>query len=268
MKKKQIVKVYGGLGNQLFQYSFALYLKKFNKKEVLLDTNEFNYVNHHSGLELNKLIYNEFSSISFIKHFKYRISKSLYRYKFYKQEISDVNKLPSIEEFENIEYFDGYWQTYSMVNKVQDELFKSLRPLKINGLKINDNSVGIHVRRGDYLNSKEIYMGSCNIEYYKTAVEILNEKMLEPEFYIFSDDIPWCKQNFDFIKNKKFVDFNDSSFEDFILLIRLRNKIISNSTFSWWAAMLNKNSNIIVSPNKWNNQILYDDFLPKSWIKI
>jgi len=260
--------VYGGLGNQLFQYSFALYLRKYSKNEILLDTNEFSYVKHHAGLELDKLIFSEFKSISIFNHLKYRLLKSLFKHKYYQQNFNDINKLPSVEEFKNFEYLDGYWQTYSMVNKVQDELFKSLRPLKIDGLKINDNSVGIHVRRGDYLNSSEIYMGSCNIEYYKTAVEILNEKILDPEFYIFSDDIPWCKQNFGFIKNKKFVDFNDSSFEDFILLIRLRNKIISNSTFSWWAAMLNKNSNIIVSPNKWNNQISYDDFLPKSWIKI
>ena len=268
MKKKHIIKVYGGLGNQLFQYSFALYLKKFSKKEILLDTNEFHYVKHHSGLELNKLIFNEFRSISFIKHLKYRFLKSLFKPKFYKQKLSDVNRLPSVKEFENIEYFDGYWQTYSMVKKIQGELYKSLKPLKISGLKINDNSVGIHVRRGDYLNSKEIYMGICNIDYYKTAVEILNEKILNPDFYIFSDDIPWCKKNLGFIKNKKFVDFNNSSFEDFILLIKFRNKVISNSTFSWWAAMLNKNSKIIISPSKWNNQITYDDFFPKSWIKI
>ena len=266
--KKKIVKVYGGLGNQLFQYSFALYLKKFSKKEILLDTNEFNYVKHHSGLELNKLIFNEFRSISFIKHLKYRFLKSLCKYKFYKQEMIDINKFPSIKDFENVEYFDGYWQTNSMVNNVKDELFKSLIPQKTNGLKTDVNSVGIHVRRGDYLNSKELYMDICNIEYYKTAVGIINEKITNPEFYIFSDDITWCKQNFNFIKNKKFVDFNDSSFEDFILLIKFRNKIISNSTFSWWAAILNNNSNIIISPNKWNNQISYDDFFPKSWIKI
>lgn len=268
MKKKQIVKIYGGLGNQLFQYSFALYLRKYSNKEILLDTNEFSYVKHHSGLELDKLIFNEFKSISFFNHLKYRFLKSLFKFKFYNQKMSDVNKLPSIKEFENIEYFDGYWQNYSMITMIQDELYKSLRPLKINDLKINDNSVGIHIRRGDYLNaedSKDLYL---NPNYFKNAVEILNEKIVNPEFYVFSDDIPWCKKNLEFIKNKKFVDFNNSSFEDFILLIRLRNKIISNSTFSWWASILNKNSNIIISPSKWNNKITYDDFFPKSWIKV
>ena len=268
MKKKQIVKVYGGLGNQLFQYSFALYLRKYSKKEILLDTNEFSYIKHHSGLELDKLIFDEFKSISIFNHLKYRLLKSLFKHKYYQQNSNDINKLPSVEEFKNFEYLDGYWQTYSMINLIKEELLKSLRPSELNGVEINEKSVGVHIRRGDYLNSKEIYSGNCNTEYYKSAVEILEEKIVNPQFYIFSDDIPWCKKNFEFIKNKKFVDFNSSSFEDFTLLLKFRNKIISNSTFSWWASMLNNNSNIVITPKTWNNKISYTDFFPNSWIKI
>lgn len=270
MKNKQVIKIYGGLGNQLFQLSFAIYLSKLSNKKILLDINEFKYVNHHSGFQLSRLFKINFPVLNFFEHVKYKFLKLFFLKNnvYLKQNEKSANKIPSINKILKSEYFDGYWQNLTMVNSILEELVFSLKPSDSVKTEILDHFVAIHVRRGDYLLNEDMYLNICDKDYYKKAVNYFKDNLEDPKFFIFSDDIEWCKSNFSFIKNHMFVDYNKSAFEDFILMMKFKNKIISNSTFSWWAAMLNSQSKNVIAPKVWNNYIDYNDFFPESWIKI
>ena len=118
------------------------------------------------------------------------------------------------------------------------------------------NTVSIHIRRGDYLKDKQ-RNNICNVEYYKLAIEKIKTYIEHPSFFVFSDDINWCKENF---QNEEFnfIDWNtgNNSFIDMQLMSNCKHNIIANSSFSWWAAWLNINSNkIIIGPMYWFDNI-------------
>jgi hypothetical protein len=129
----------------------------------------------------------------------------------------------------------------------------------------------LHIRRGDYLTN--IVHNTNKEDYYKNAIKLIEEKVKNPVFYIFSDEIEWVKQNFDIKYPTVYVDFNDAltNFEDIKLMSSCKHNIIANSSFSWWSAWLNENSNkIVIAPKQWFTDVSRNtkDIIPKSWIKI
>jgi hypothetical protein len=272
LKNKKVVKIFGGLGNQLFQYSLALFLKNnFKKNNILLDLNEFRYVKHHSGFELDKLLKIQFENLNFLSHFKYKYFKSILIKKrvYFNQKNKDTNIMPNVSELENFNYLEGYWQNLELVNHILGELRESLILQKKSlNFSFKENFVAIHIRRGDYLQNQNMYGNICDLNYYKNAIEIFNQMKGTYEFYIFSDDLTWCKENFNFLKHKTYIDFNKTVIEDFNLFLNFRNKILSNSTFSWWASILNPDNLTVICPRIWNNKIEYKNFIPENWMKI
>lgn len=135
----------------------------------------------------------------------------------------------------------------------------------------SSDSVSIHVRRGDFANP----VATGNIypvygrDYYKKAIEIIQEKVFVPKFYIFSDDIEWVSDNLDFIDNRVIVNHNsiDKGYADLWLMSICKHNIITNSTFSWWAAWLNDNpEKVVVCPEKWRNDTTdTSGMLVKDW---
>ena len=267
---KKNVKIFGGLGNQLFQFSFAIYLnKKFNSR-VYLDINEFKYKKHHSGFKLSEIISVRFEFLSFYSHLKIKAFNffNITQKKYYKQDENFINQIPPLGELIGNKYFEGYWQNLTMVNFIYDELRNSLKLFDDERIQVGSNFIAIHVRRGDYLLNEEMYAGICDDNYYINAMNFFKTKIKNPVFYVFSDDISWCKLNFNFRDNIVFVDFTNSAVEDFNLLVKFQNKIISNSTFSWWSAFLGNHIATVVAPKIWNNSIVYNDFIPNNWIKL
>lgn len=289
-----IVKVIGGLGNQMFQYAFYESLKDYYKN-VKLDIFDFEGYNLHNGYELESMfkINASYSSKEDSNSFKLYdstfISKIIKKvpvfknftnkYYFRENQLSynpEVFKLKS----RNI-YFDGYWQSEKYFNYKQDFIRNKLtlkkklegRNLKLLNYIQNTQSVSIHIRRGDYLISKrniERYGDICNLPYYNKAISIIQSKISNPKFVIFSDDINWTKKNLK-VEDGIYVDWNQNinSSLDMILMSKCKNNIIANSTFSWWGAWLNNNSNkIIITPKKWNNDKNTKDIVPNEWIKI
>jgi hypothetical protein len=111
----------------------------------------------------------------------------------------------------------------------------------------NCNSVCLNVRRGDLLNYKDANV--LPIEYYKKAVKIMDKRVSNPTYYITSDEIEWCKSNFDWLKNKRFLDHD--GYENLEIGKNCKHNILANSTFSWWAGMLNSNPHkIVICPKK------------------
>jgi hypothetical protein len=168
-------------------------------------------------------------------------------------------------------YFDTIknlvFETYSFSVKDYDETL-SLLLKEIKSL----NSVSIHVRRGDYL--KDINMNTygcvCTIEYFTCAIEYISKLVKNTHFFIFSNDSLWVEQNFKYdnvtiVNCFKGID----SWKDMYLMSNCQHHIISNSTFSWWGAWLNKsNTKIVITPKFFINNIETKDLYPTQWIKL
>lgn len=286
----KIVKIIGGLGNQMFQYALYLSLKeKFPEEEVLVDTSYFATYHVHTGLELERVFGIDLHQASFgqllkvtipVKNYKLSriIRKCLPKRSTECREATDYTFNQSVFEAGN-KYYDGYWQNYlyfkEVVNEVRD-VFQFRLPLsnqnKLLVEKINADAaaVSIHIRRGDYLKVKN-YAGLCNLDYYKAAVAHIKNNVSEPHFFLFSDDVEWCKENIVNLlgPNVTIVDWNkgkDSPI-DMLLMSRCKHNIIANSSFSWWAAFLNSNEGkIVCAPQKWTNTKVNCRFQLPDWI--
>lgn len=179
-----------------------------------------------------------------------------------------------IGNFESSKYFDS--------NK--SKILQMFQP-KYNGLVKNKhffsqikktNSVCVTIRRGDFIYNEEFkkihYV--CNSSYFYKAIELIKEKVDNPTFVVFSDDIDWVKNNMDFGANAIFEDGNDPLWEKIRLMSACKHFIISNSTFSWWVQYLSNHENkIVIAPQKWKH-ISYMknaseiDIYQDNWIKI
>ena len=112
--------------------------------------------------------------------------------------------------------------------------------------------IAIGIRRGDHVKVN----ASSDLNYYNIAIEIICSKIHNPFFFIFSDDIDWCKKNLNINHEHSFVNGSESlPFEDMELMSKCQHNIISNSTYSWWGAYLNNNKDkIVISPK--NSRLL------------
>ena len=180
-------------------------------------------------------------------------------------------------------YIEWYFQTEKYFKKYENiirEEFSFLRPPSILNKrmieKINDcNSISIHIRRWDYISNtttNRIHW-TCDLTYYKKAIDYIKDNINEPVYFFFSDDIDRVKKNLQIDGEKYYVDFNnaDRNYEDLRLMSICKHNIIANSSFSWWWAWLNRNKNkIVIAPQRWfnDNNRNYSDIIPYNRIKI
>lgn len=157
----------------------------------------------------------------------------------------------------------GYFQSEKYFEDYKDVILSLMTPNIGYGIKYNHTS--IHIRRGDYVNLTNEYV-QLDISYYKSAMDFIKSK----NYIIFSDDISWCKTQF--TGDNVIFSEGKSPIEDLALQLSCEHNIIANSSFSWWAAFLNKNpSKIVIAPSKWfGPKLPHDttDLLPTNWIKI
>jgi hypothetical protein len=285
-----IVKIIGGLGNQMFQYAYAKSLQQ-KGYEVKVDISAFETYKLHGGYQLDKYNINlKVSSIKENNNF-YRntiINKTLQKLKLYKGRIIKEKSLLFSNDLLDIDdgnYIDGFFQSEQYFLAVKEKILKEFTIkdnlsdyAKLMGQKIQsaDNTVSIHIRRGDYIFNKSARKihGICSLSYYQQAIELLKYKFPHIKYFIFSDDIDWCKENLK-INNAIYMDSEEkaSPYEDMYLMSLCEHNIIANSSFSWWGAWLNKNpEKIVISPLQWfaitemNNQTV--DLIPNTWIRI
>ncbi len=167
---------------------------------------------------------------------------------------------------------NGYLQTEKYFTEIQDEIrsiftFKKHIQEAANYItKETDNAVSIHVRRGDYVASPDHHPTQDGEYYRKSIAEFGSDKI----FYIFSDDVEWCKNVFTG-RNFRFIE-SGNPYVDLCIMSKLNNHIIANSSFSWWGAWLSGNTSKVVSPIKWFGPALVgnntSDIYCKNWIKI
>ena len=260
------VRLQGGLGNQMFQIATThAYAKKFN----FIPKFDFaRCITVHQGFSSPKykdtlfknLISFDYTTNNFINYFK--------------EPNHSFNEIPYYDD--NL-FLDGYFQSEKYFKKNKKELQElfHLDYTKIlfflESLPKNKDITSIHIRRGDYLKFPGIH-DICSLEYYKNAMEVIGDN----NFIIVSDDMDWCREN---IKGKNiyYSPFTDE-IEDLLLISSCKNKIIANSSFSWWGAYLDGdnylNSDItskVIAPKKWfgvSGPQEQNDIIPSSWIKI
>jgi len=287
-----ITKLQGGLGNQIFQYTFGKSLAKKNNTDLKLDLSFYNdkqnnlqrnyslkYFNTKENIALDKetkkLKKNEWKDgrRSFF-HNLFFANKSIYIKE--KQFNFDKKILKTTEDI----YLDGYWQSEKYFKDIEKIIKKELtlkerlsnRAKEIAKEIKNSNSISIHVRRGDYVKNPRTnsHHGLCSISYYEKSIKKITQQTQNTHFFIFSDDIKWAKKNLKTSSPTTFVE-DSKDHEDLILMSLCKHNIIANSSFSWWGAWLNNNPNkIIIAPQKWFNDPKRNtvDLIPKSWIRI
>jgi hypothetical protein len=306
-----ITKLKGGLGNQMFQYATGFAVANKNQTIQKIDVSGYDDVrvaNSETPRKFGLSIFKITSPIALsdeIAKAKYPFNILSKAWRFFKQRILKQNytdydpKLfkkisKEIEKYRHTKkypgfYLDGFFQSeknftefapqirqeFTFKKEFFDEKVKQLAEVMQ-----KENSVSVHIRHGDYLHDKKThkYHGVLSVEYYQDAIELITEKIKEqknpakttpPVFYIFTDDEKWADENFPTFTNISKNHLKDH--EEMYLMSQCKHHIIANSSFSWWGAWLNKNSDkIVITPEKWTSTKSnpHPNIIPETWIKI
>jgi len=293
-----IVKLTGGIGNQMFQYAAARRIAYVNNTQLRLDLNWFNEVglwtNRKYELEAFNVV-GEIATPSDILALKTRKQNPLSRRlpNFLKKIVFHTNQTHIIEKYfsfdpailnvKNNVYLDGYWQSEKYFIDIEQIIRREFTfktdPTERNRQESNvitsSEAVAVHVRRGDYvtLAQANTFHGLCPPEYYRSAADKIAKQINKPVFFVFSDDIAWVKDNVKLDYETVFIDHNDpdQGYEDLRLMSLCKHHIIANSSFSWWGAWLNSSPHkIVIAPRIWFQKASQDtrDLIPPTWIRL
>lgn len=280
------VKLMGGLGNQMFQYALGRSISDKNNSKLVLDLSFYNDqsdVETPRQYELDSFVLNTPIIKKQILDKKPRINLA-FRNNYFPFKYVEAGFPFNKEVFNQPDgtLYQGYWQTEKYFSGIRKKLLKDFELKErlsdadqsvLDDIK-SSNSISLHVRRGDYVKSKETnkFHGLKGLDYYRDALKYINSKVRESKVFVFSDDIEWCKKNLTKLhQNLYFVDGERKGCIDMFLMQNCDNNIIANSSFSWWAAWLNDNpKKIIVAPKIWFNDSSVDtsDVVPSSWLKL
>ena len=292
-----IVKLWGGLGNQMFQYAFGLALSRRTGLPLKADVSYFQNqpsIDTPRHYELDSFMLQlDFATNAELPRKKKTLGEKLlllmgcdlpmrklserHYYSFDAELLSVIGSKQSL-------YLDGYWQCPEYFEDIRDELlqqFKVRKPLsaeqKAEEEFINKHtSIALHVSRGDYIsnpNAAKVH-NLCPMEYYAQAMDYIAQRVPEAYFMIFSDDVPWCRQELHIPYEHSFVKYEPDTPAFGIHLMSLcKHHIIANSSYSWWGAWLAELcGQIVIAPKQWlqpqlpNNTA--DGLIPAAWIRM
>lgn len=296
-----ISRIYAGLGNQLFQYAAGRALAERHGVAFKMDCRWFDLSipgDTPRRYELNGFnVFSQKASPEDLKPFpftqipKRKLGRSLLpRLQLFLQKKRAYQSLLSYREPHfhfDTSYFDlprhvylvGYFQSERYFKPIEEKIRKEFAfttdPNKENGRLLDQieagASISLHVRRGDYALDPRIqkYHGLCPLSYYHEAIRHIEERVENPHFYLFSDDMAWVKEHLPIRHLCTYVEKNQKapSYEDLRLMSRCRHHILANSSFSWWGAWLSSRlDKIVIAPKRWTNvPIDISDLIPPSW---
>jgi len=277
------VRLMGGLGNQMFQYAFGKRMALANNTELVLDQlllldksqphelvthrnfdlDIFTIKNYRWATEEEIFSFSGATNVSIIKKIVRKIKNTLVPKKLIVQNANEFN-----EEYLKIKSdvcFVGRWQSElyfkDAANEIRNEFtfsssFNHEIEKYVNIIK-DCNAVCLHVRRGDLITSA-VYsssIGALNWTYYENALAYIRTQIVNPVFFIFSDDIDWCKKTIVLTEQTYYMDAGTAGKKaegHLYLMQQCKHFIISNSTYAWWAAWLAKGDNKqVVYPLNW-----------------
>lgn len=275
---KNIVQVTSGLGNQMFQYAFGLAV------EAVFDVSWFKGPVGPSSVARKYELPLFRCEVPVIPHeavMKLVRRPKLLRALGVRPRFETLREpTPSVFHPEYLSFsstnFVGYFQCEQYFLPLRARLLSEFRmrnpPDKLLSMESDiraRNAVSLHVRRGDYVQLADT-MGLCSLDYYRSAMCQMRERVKNPVFYVFSDDIGWTREAFAGEANCVFVEEQwENSLCDMMLMAACRHHIIANSTYSWWGAWLDQNlDKIVIAPRQWLASGEFTDIVPSCWIKI
>lgn len=281
-----IVRLKGGLGNQMFRYAAARALSAETKQHLKFDISFYRQAGtdtprafvlsdymiigeEATDSEIASLEPGFFCKLISRLNAKFNLD---YHYSFHRLKTADRGLLVD-EHLNSFRYFEKY------PNLIRTEFRLKNQPSQIYNdlekeIKAEGQSVAIHIRRGDYAANSAInnYHGTCLPEYYYQAIKLLSGRIKISKLFIFSDDVKWVKANLKFDYPCVYISRPGlSETEELQLMKTCNHQVIANSSFSWWGAWLNENPNkIVIAPKKWlaKKAIALDDLIPSDWITI
>ncbi|HEY0057387.1 MAG TPA: alpha-1,2-fucosyltransferase [Pedobacter sp.] len=287
-----IVKLSGGLGNQMFQYCMGLNLAEKLDTEFCLDTS---YLLDRS--EKKKIVFRDYDLPIFqLSNHRFRgtVSKSnLFLEKHFNKLLPTNLKSYIVEETFLYQpklnhlarkdiYLDGVWQSPKYFETIKQDVFKAFSfsedfddNVRVFKSKIDSVlSICLNVRRADFVNND--FHGTMEVDYYAKAIEELSSRVNNNKdfhIFIFSDDLVWCKENLHFDYPTTFVehDLKGRKFSSYLYLMQqCKYFIIPNSSFAWWAAWLCAyEKKVVIAPKVWFKSGLdAKDLIPESWVRL
>lgn len=284
-----IVKLRGGLGNQMFQYALGRHLAERTQTDLLLDPHNLNAPEENLTprayeLDLFPRLRAQLITKSKAKALRRSVPYTVWytegKFGFY-SEVFERLSIPAIG-------LDGYWQSERYFDQVssivrQEFTFDTQLPESdIYGAIGSSESVCVHVRRGDYVDPIGAHLGFVGLEYYIRAIATLERYATNLSYFVFSNDIQWCRENMSFLENCTFVEspFEERPALSLRVMSHCQHFIIANSSFSWWAAWLSSNPRkIVIAPSRWfareeptasvsGHQFTSKDIVPESWMRV
>lgn len=291
----RIVKILGGLGNQMFQYAFSRELEKRSGEPVLLDLSSYEGYGLHHGYELERVfgIQAACAGLEDVDRLATRplglFSRA--RRKYFTKPSHFIDRYfgyyDKVFSRTGDTYYDGYWQSEKYFSSVRNDMRAAF---SFSGGLGHDNEealaalppprLSVHVRRGDYL--KSVNQSVCGKDYYLRALDAALSSGGVASVVFLSDDPAWCRENLSGVSLPvAYVDWNrgQDSWRDMAIMSRCDHNVIANSSFSWWGAWLNPNpQKRVYAPAIWNRRqvatsdryysFTFDDIVPASWIRI
>lgn len=293
-----ISKLAGGLGNQMFQYAVGRTLSLKHKTNLMFDIRSFehqSYTDAKRSFELSvfdvpgsiadKTVLGGLGEpnkykLAINKYFHLEINP--YPENFIKEVGHEYH--PDILELPDNAYLSGYWQSEKYFKDIGKTIINdfskrtsaiSTKNATLKSEIKKSESVSLHVRRTDYVTNPNAnsFHGTCDLAYYQSAMRYIEKKVQNPIYYVFSDDPDWTKQ---YIKGKYkmiYISHNlgRDAHEDLRLMSNCKHNIIANSSFSWWGAWLNQNSEkIVISPKSWfkDRSVNINDMILEEWVRL
>jgi hypothetical protein len=257
------VHMQGGLGNQLFIYFGAKYLEEHLNKRIILIAETKNKLPQvgikisETEIILPQILY-RFVITALAKLSKTKVVNPFIYFN------KDIGHETYFHDLNKLRFISGYFQSFYYFencslakNSNKKNVLKSISQTILDEKIDFQNSIAIHIRRGDYLLNKNDYFGLLSANYYRTALSKVSKFASYDSIYLFSDSK--ISNNF---KNELKIDSTLTVMDmteipdlddvgTLALLSKFRINIISNSTFSWWGAFLGESDKIVIAPNKW-----------------
>lgn len=292
-----IIRMTGGLGNQMFQYALYLKLRSMGRDVKMDDVSEYVLDNARPimlwvfGIDYPRASREEIDALTdgSLK-LLHRIRRKLFGRKSLEYQEADCDFDRQVLEREPA-YLTGYFQTekyfedikeqvrksFSFTEKIWDSLDgETVKKIKTYREQIRrTRAIAVHIRRGDYLNVPELYGGICTENYYDKAVLLMKERYPDAVFYVFSNDEEWAKEWAKKRTDEKnpFVVIEGTSEEtgylDMLLMSECKHYILANSSFSWWGAWLGRaEDKCVVVPEIWQKGSRQADIYTEDMIKL
>lgn len=274
-----VVRITGGLGNQMFQYALARALQQ-SGRDVYLHWHPHRTKSQHMGLALNRCFVEPLSNnVPLLNDSLTTKGVAWVLRKFRRlSQRKNLGYEPGLLESENV-YFDGYWQSEKYFHDIHDVIRKDFRFLEVTGSKNVDlldfiesnRCVAVHVRQGDYVNHPELG-GVCGSGYYQRALRQVKGQLPDARLLVFSDHV---EAALSVVGDTSALGISwnggNHAWMDMALMTRCTGHVIANSTFSWWGAWLARGSEMVSCPSPWfarDAAVKNDDICLPQWVAV